>query len=41
MEVGMENLNQAKVGLEMASVSFIFLAFSHAFSNAIHSHQIA
>jgi hypothetical protein len=35
MEVGMENLDWVKVGLEMASISFIFLAFLHAFSNAI------
>jgi hypothetical protein len=33
--MGMENLDHAKVGLEMTLVSFFFVAFPHAFSNAI------
>jgi hypothetical protein len=39
-EVGMYYLNRVKVGLETTFFSFIFLAFSHAFSNAIRSHPI-
>jgi len=39
-EVGMQNLDLAKVGMEIASVSSVFPTFSHAFFNAIQSHQI-
>jgi hypothetical protein len=35
IEVGMQNLNAVKVGLEMASISFVFLAFLHVVFNAI------
>jgi hypothetical protein len=40
MEVGIENLDWAKVRLEMKLVSSIFLAFLHAFSNVIQFHQV-
>jgi hypothetical protein len=39
-EVGMQNLNTAKVGLEMTLVCFVFPTFSHVFSNAIQSHLV-
>jgi hypothetical protein len=35
MKVGTKNLKWAKAGLETTSISSIFLAFSHAFSNEI------
>jgi hypothetical protein len=39
-EVGTQNLDEAKVGLEVASVSSVFLAFLHAFSNVIQSRPV-
>ncbi len=35
IEVGMQNLNVVKVGLEMALISFVLLAFLHVVFNAI------
>jgi hypothetical protein len=39
-EVGIQILDREKAKLEMASISSIFPTFSHAFFNAIQSHQI-
>jgi hypothetical protein len=39
-EVGIQILDREKAKLKMASISFIFPTFLHAFSNAIQSHQI-
>jgi hypothetical protein len=39
-EVGTQNLDETKVGLETTLVSSIFLAFLHAFSNANQSHSV-
>jgi hypothetical protein len=39
-EMGTHNLDVAKTGLGMTLLFFFFLAFSHAFSNVIQSHQV-